>query len=198
MFGVYFFNNAANNFETSGVHCVLCGGDETLTVLARFSVLVADEPAIKDVWLCKGPAGFKMFVCCMNVTLRKYFTPGGYEVCSSCFDTSLFRLHTDQTVRVCLQRLADKFAQRSARAITQEAYDEYSKHYGFNHSPNNFAMKPYVNVISSTMFDIQHTFFENGLLDVEFGEVMGELHDNKSPTTYTVVRDYLKLSLIHI
>ena len=80
-------------------------------IFLRVGFILGDEPALKDLLSCKGHAGLKPCFRCKNVTLYNAKEKGTpihersewlVSICE--FDTSKFKMHTDQSLVASLQR----------------------------------------------------------------------------------------------
>ena len=60
----FFFNPRGTNFATTGIFLQLPSGVALIKISIK--VIIADEPALKDIFLCKGHAGLKSCMLCSN------------------------------------------------------------------------------------------------------------------------------------
>ena len=197
LFDKCFFNPAEGlDFSSSGILLPLIGGSFLLRCILK--VFIGDEPALKDMLNSKGHAGVRCCALCSNCTLSKYWTiarDAGRNVRHTELEieTRVFERTTDEMVKVIMNTLEEKKALVSDNSSNFNSgdFDELQLRLGFNHTPNNFCRKPYVNPISVLMFDWMHIYLVGGLLDHEFGLCMKALKRASSPNTYVVLRTFL-------
>ena len=171
-----FFNSATHHLRTGGMSLRLCTSDNIFVLFMRNGIKVADELALKSVWLCKGASGTKMCMCCMNVVaiasdlpaLDMAFVPASEP------DPSKFRLHTDATVKEIVQRLA-----RDHNRLSATDFEALEKTLGWTHSTGNVLLDRDLELevmpISQTMFDWMHCLVVNGTMNLELGLLMTRL-----------------------
>ena len=188
----FFFNENGNNFAGAGMKLNLLGdveGVQQMPLTANLAAVLADEPALHDLLLCKGHAGFKPCVLCQNVVLRRYFDPckhGGFAVPHSCTDDSRFVLHSDASIRASYRRLHSM-----KNEISETEFAELEKVHGWNYSAWGLVHEPFVHASSQVMFDWMHLYLQSGLIDVEFGQLMRALYDAGSPVTWAILNSYM-------
>ncbi len=66
----FMFDGVGNDLERSGI--ILNIGDRTHMLTAGLGVLLADEPALREVLLNQGHAGFKCCALCKHVCLHRW------------------------------------------------------------------------------------------------------------------------------
>jgi hypothetical protein len=93
---------------------------------------------------------------------------------------------SDEDVRSVMTTLRDS-------TLGPGDFKELELRLGYNHSPYNFASKPYVNAISCFLSDWMHIYLVGGLLDQELGLTMQALHrERRAPTRYATLAAYLE------
>ena len=188
----FFGAEGCADIETDGAKLHLHGNDEHTTVFAIIGVLVADEPAIKEVLCCKGHAGTKQCVCCINAVAER--APGGaeglhkfseYAVSTATFDINAFKLHTDETIRLMVQKLNGMPPNEAA---------EKEPIYGFSRNPYSLITdhRIQLKVVSTLMWDWVHCYLCDGLYDVEFGLFMKHMNTNRTSTSYAELERYVE------
>ena len=151
---------------------------------AIVGILLGDEPAIHDMILCKGHAGFKPCCLCINVILHAFFDAvlhGSVAVPTSCLKNAEIKFHSDATVLAILNRL---------QVASAKALNELQLVHGFTYCEKSLLTFGHVLPVSTIMFDWFHVYLVGGLLDNEFGQCMLELRQFKQ-TTYAVLHDYI-------
>ena len=106
------FFGATHDIRLSGVSVDVKHGEraERATIFASVGVLLADEPALKELLHCKGHAGIKPCCLCMDAT---HHNTGGTPLhvltdkAVSMTDTNLgaFTKHSDESIRSLVQRI---------------------------------------------------------------------------------------------
>ena len=188
----FVFNTTnGNDLSTSGIFFKLHGHEEPTAkpLLAKIGCLRSDEPALKELSLCKGHSGFKPCLLCSNVLLRKYYKEdihGQDHVPHSCIDFTKFVLHTDDSIRASLRQLEEK-----RDCLPSTTYAELEKVIGFRHMSTSLLALPFINVASSVMFDWMHCYLAGGLVDVELGELMVACKAAGAPWDYQILCEYL-------
>lgn len=167
------------------------GAGEEHTIFAVLGCILADEPALKEIVCCKGHAGIKQCLMCMNVVAAKashgaepLHKFSEYAVSSAEFDPTKFILHTDETIRQCVQRL---HGMSTGKATDMEPL------YGWGRNPYSLILHPRIslNVASTVMWDFMHCYCCDGLADTELGLYMKHMHTNKTRTSYRELEQYV-------
>ena len=177
------FFGSAHDIRISGVLL-----DEGIRILAGVGVLLADEPALKEMLSCKGHAGNKCCCLCLNASLHNakgiplHILCPEVAVSIACTDWESFDKHTDETIRATVRRLNAHHTLFKAGAITKEAYELASGMLGWNWTPHNIILneKFRLQVASIVMWDWAHTYVSDGLADTEFGQCMKQLQGTAS------------------
>ncbi len=186
IFDRFFFSDDDDgvNFERTGVMVPL--GDEPVCFRARVGMVVADEPALHDIFGCKGHAGYKPNAILSNVVLSKFYNQDRAmpdDVMHTCVDPSLFKYHTADSLRALLGWLGTKQGQDLKDA---EVYA------GWNYHPDMFALRPYIDVPNTLCFEPMHLYLQ-GILDSELGELMHMLHKSRGRVNYHTLGNYVEL-----
>ena len=185
-----FFNPSGFDFRRSGMTLRL--GEESVMLFAQWAILLADELALKEILLCKGHAGYKPCVLCSNVVLHalsgKRPLESAWAVTTACTDASSFKLNTDESVRASMARLSE-----AKDSFSAQDFAELQVVHGFSFNPRSLLLDQHLQIgaASCVMFDWMHVYCVGGLLDVELGQCMRALHDQRAPTTYTVLGAYV-------
>jgi len=191
-----FFDPEGHDILRSGVNLAMHESDETCTVFAKLGVLLADEPALKELLACKGHAGTKPCPLCMNVVLQ--CAPGGgeplhlhseYAVSIAETDSSRFKLHTDESLRALVLKLHGY-----KDVLTKAEFELREQLFGFNWTPHSLILNERLrlNAVSCLMFDWSHCYVCDGIADAEFGTLMKRLHTQRSATTYQELGSYVE------
>ena len=183
----YFFNSAGGTADLdAGVQM-----PDGSVLKATLWCFVADEPALKDFFLCKGHAGLLPCILCRNVILQRLFDPMAHRhpfVTTACTNWDDLRPHTDASIRGVFMHLADAHT----RGVRGPEFDELELTTGLNYNVFSLVAEPHVNVASQLMFDWPHCYCIGGLVDVEIGQCMAALMAARAPTTYIVLGGFLK------
>jgi len=171
---------------------------DVVHIFAALGVLLADEPALKEMVDCKGHAGNICCPICTNASLVNTSHGGIPLHLTSDFAVPIteprmarFTQHTDASLRRVMERLQHLHAEVTAGRMRQDAYDERSMVLGYNWSPYNIILNHRFNIASSIMFDWAHTYVCEGLADVEFGMCMKELHSKRTPSSLEECANYV-------
>ena len=177
------FFGSAHDIRLSGVLL-----DEGIRILAGVGVILADEPALKEMLSCKGHAGNKCCCLCLNASLHNAKGIPLHILCPKLAgsiartDWKSFEKHTDETIRATVRRLNAHHTLFKAGALTKGKYDLKSAMLGWNWTPHNIILneKFRLQVASSVMYDWAHTYVNDGLADTEFGQCMKKLQGTAS------------------
>ena len=190
-----FFGPEGHDILRSGIVLPMVGGPARVTMFAKLGIILADEPALKEIMSAKGHAGTKPCMLCANVVQQRQ--PGGgeplhahsdYAVSIAETDASRFRLHTDESLRAAVRKL-----HAYKGVLAQEELQLREQLFGFNWNPHNLLLNERLrlNAVSCWMFDWAHCYVCGGIADVEFGTFVKSLHTVKRPTTYKELGRYL-------
>ena len=162
----------------------LCGQERSYPkpLLANYYCTVADEPALKEIFMAKGHAGKKPCLLCMNVILKRFWEERLQQNFVQHTAIGGFKYHTDASIRLVMTKLG--------AAESPGNLEELQIIHGFNYHPDSLACSPHVGVASSLMWDWFHCYLEDGLIDNEFGELMCALKASASPFNYEACRIY--------
>ena len=174
------------NFMTTGV---VIPGSPPLLIFAKFAVLVADEPAIKSVWNCKGSAGIKPCVLCKNIcsVRSEAVLHDGSGYLKDIASTSVhdWDPHDDASVFECMDMLA-----REKPVLSAKDFDELEKALGFNYHPENLSCDLALPA-STLMYDMMHVFMVGGLVNNEF-HLMFRLLKKNFGIGYKYLREFVQ------
>ena len=181
----FFFKSDGNNFESTGMFLKLCGQERSYPkpLLANYYCTIADEPALKEMFMAKGHAGKKPCLLCMNVILARFFVERMKRNFIPHTAIGGFKHHTDASIRLVKDKLST--------AGSPGTLEELEIIHGFNYHPDSLSCSPHVGVASSLMWDWFHCYLEDGLIDNEFGELMCALKASASPFNYEACRIYV-------
>jgi hypothetical protein len=170
-----FFDPKGHDIRRAGVALRFPDGTST-TLFAKVGIIVADEPALKEIYSRKGHAGTKPCLLCMNVVLQK--RPGGapglhigsdYLVSIAESNSARFKIHTDDSLRLTVSKLNAWHG-----VLSQAAFEKKEQMYGFNY--NAFSVianeRLRIDAVSVLMFDWAHCSVCDGVADGEFGELI--------------------------
>lgn len=183
------FNAAGVDLSSSGVILPLrARGGKSFLLKATVRVTVADAPALKDLTGWKGHNGLRCCLRCRNVILRRHFKAwrdAADNITHDCPDLTKRKEFTDTHLREGLATLE----QLKVDLTSKGDYETCESRFGF--APSQLAVRPWIKVIESIMFDWMHCYVANGCADGEFGELMASLHAEKAPVTYATVAKFL-------
>ena len=176
------------------------GTKHAAKLFAKLGVLLADEPALKEMLDCKGHGGSKPCCCCLNATHHKpprgaggeestkplHEGGGTYAVPITCCDFKSFKLYTNESLRRSVQRLGE---------VTGTERDKLQQLFGFNYNPWSIiiADKFGIDVADCVMYDWAHVTVCGGIVDVEFGMFMQHMVRSKTHTSYGELKQYLSM-----
>ena len=135
------FFGDTHDIRRAGVNVNLHGSGQRAKIFARVGIILADEPALKEMIDCKGHGGTKPCPCCRNATSHK--PPGGGEPLHlSCAwavpitetDFTKFKLFSNEGIRTACCRLSEL---KLAATTTEDAkhLKKVEQMYGYNHNP---------------------------------------------------------------
>lgn len=187
------FFSADHSFK-NGCKITLASGRE-LTIFADLGIVLADEPALKEMYNNKGHAGSKCCMLCLNAVQHKRpgGAPGLWQSCDNLLSIAepcveKFIPQTDETLVAIVRRLKDY---KSRLNKTQLQKKELAL--GFNYTRYDCIDRaPALGSLtaSKVMYDWVHSFICDGAVDSEFGQLMWTLRRAKSRCTYAELRQY--------
>ena len=152
--------------ELAGIHLTDSAGSR-IRLFWKLGAFVMDGAAHKHLWHCKGDAGLKLCMLCLNLYTRESQITqqdGTRGLVCDLLDESALRFATDVQVRGAVRRLA-------AKSITdqQGIFQKRQTVVGFRHEPYNLLLMPeldrVVKPVSQFCHDPQHTIFVNGVFN---------------------------------
>ena len=181
------FFGTTHDIRLSGVSVAVKHGEEQLraTIFAKVGMLLADEPALKELLHCKGHAGIKP--CCLCLDATHHHTGGiplhvlsDKAVRIADPDWTSFTKHTDDSIRDTVRRINQHHDNMTAGLMTHAEFDQRSIILGWNWAASNPILNPKfgLNIASSVMFDWAHVYVHDGLADVELGQCMKAFHSS--------------------
>jgi hypothetical protein len=189
-----FFDVQGHDMERGGASLKLHDGG-AVHITAKLGVLVADEPALKEMLSCKGHAGTLPCALCMNAVQHfsgKYdgwHAHGAFGVSIAETDFSKFRKHTDASVREVVSRL-----HRYKEELGPGLFEEREQVLGYTYNAYSLIVDArfQLDVVSTTMYDWCHCYVCDGLADAELGLFMKVMHQEGTATTYKELGDYVR------
>ncbi len=166
-------------------------------IFAEIGILLADEPALKEMTDCKGHAGHKPCLLCMDCSNHNLADPlhqrSSYFKPMCLHKLSDFKQHTDETIRQTVRNLHASHDQYKSKQLRQYEYEEKSQVAGWNYNPSGIILNERfrLRLASCVMFDWAHTYVCDGLADTELGQCMKILHSNRTSTTYAELGEYV-------
>jgi uncharacterized protein (UPF0332 family) len=186
------FFDGGHDITLSGVTLKLEGDNELVTIFASIGIVLADEPAVKEIYSCKGHSGAKPCLICMNAVSHNgqggadgLHEHGAYPVSIRVLRLSAFKQHSDASLRYAVQKL------HSMRAPGR-GFEALETLYGFGYNAYSLIVHERLNfrAASSLMWDWGHCYVCDGLADVEFGAFMKHMHTNRTEATYAELQSY--------
>ena len=139
-------------------------------IVAKFSCLVADEKALKEILCAKGASGLKFCPICYEVCDHKTSDARATGcIRSTCLDVARFQANTDASVKAIILELQRMHSSYQRGEITKTAYGELTTFYGWNYDPECLLLCPRLRVggISILMHDWAHMYIVSGIFNVE-------------------------------
>ena len=169
------------------------GANAHVQLFFELRAFVMDGATHKYPWHCKGDAGLKPCMLCLNLYTRQsgVAQEGGTRllVCDA-IDEGGLKIATDAQVRGTVNRLA-------VRSTTDEPslFKKRETAVGFRHEPYSLLLMPeladVVRPVSQFCHDPQHTIFVNGVFNTVLYLVLESLHVN-GMRVYEAVRKFLE------
>ena len=200
------FFGSVHDIQRSGIRVLVNGCSRGLErehydryhILAGVGVVFADEPALKEMLNCKGHAGTKPCLLCVNATLHNSRGSAMHTITDDAISVTntnwrAFKKHSDASIQAVVRRVNALHAAFMAGTITGDAYELRTQMLGWTWTPANVLLNERFNlkVASTTMYDWAHCYVHDGLGDVEFGQLMRSLHQSRSTITYAKVGAYV-------
>lgn len=164
-----FWSDDAHDFSRAGIELDLADGS-SMHLWARFEVLLSDEAALHAAYACKGAAGLKPCLVCMNVMNGRLQRDdvGAEAVLHSSSDYNALRYHTMASLRGIARRL-DTVAGEGVKA----RLDETQTALGFNHCPAGILFREKWLSMAAPFahagFDWMHCYLVNGIFNHHTG-----------------------------
>ena len=188
----YFFNDRSHNMQNGGAVFNLHGEDgKHVMIFAKVRILVSDEKAIKEIYLCKGSSGTKVCVGCRAVVLDSELAAhdaSNYLQPMSQVDPALWHMHTDESLRATYAHVASR-----AGTLGITALKEFTKNIGFNFSGNAMLLDNarWFRPAHMLMWDWMHCYIVGGIFNKELGLLMTAARE--FDVTYEHVHAYMGL-----
>ena len=192
----HFSGYCGRDIQVAGVRLPLRDGT-AVRIYANLAVLLGDEPAIKEVLSCKGHAGTKPCVFCLDCVQHR--TPQGalglhsrsdYAKSMAHHTLEGFRMHTDDSIKTMVKPLHDAHPP----ATSKGDYAKLQTLYGWTYNPYNVVLadRMPISVVSMVMFDWAHIMVCDGIADTELGQLFALLHKSKAATTLAELGNYVQ------
>ena len=129
----------------------------------RFSCVVQDEEAHKNLWSVKGASGFKACICCRNVVRTPRYRLEGSVYVKHLQDAlpSDFALHTPDTFAHMVDEL-----KRAKPLLAPGQFAQKEINYGVNYEPQSILYDPllsqWLNPVKHTYWDWMHNLVASG------------------------------------
>jgi hypothetical protein len=186
-----FFDASSHDFR-AGI-AVQVGLDVRL-VFGILDMIVSDESALRQTWLCKGASGTRPCMLCKNIVDKDseltQCDDSGYLVPSSCCEFGKLDLHTDASIRDVINKLA-----ANVTVLNKSQFAKLEQELGFNFCSAGLlcdeGLRTIVRPITTTTYDWAHVYLVNGLFALEFGLLNAKLKPHG--VTYSDFHQYLQL-----
>lgn len=174
-----FFRGIEENF-TSGVMVQLQTGPSL--IFGTISNVLGDEAALKRIYDCKGAAGTRNCMLCLNVlkkgTVAELELDSEQFVEIDCLDQGRFQLATNANVWEAVDKLKAASSNQS-----KTAFAKTSQAYGFNHNPQglllDLELRRRLRPISTWTFDWAHIYLNHGIGGVGLANLISWLARHK-------------------
>lgn len=190
-----FFDKHGHNLLKSGINIKLAVDGSKHVLFARLDVVLADEPALKEVFSCMEHAGNKPCMLCLNAVPNQgrngsepIHSTNPYAVSIAEPDIRKFTLQTGETIRESLRRLV-----QFKRTLPKARFEEMETLYGFRLTDRSIILNEELRLdaVSALMFDWAHCYVCDGLADEEWGRFMKAMSSARSKTTYKEFGQYV-------
>ena len=160
-----FFPEHGHNLMTAGMSVKLHnGGGQHFWM--QLGPIIADEAAEHGMFSCKGSAGLKPCLLCVNVFNAKYrregittLDIGGMTMMHHEHDVSKMVLHSRASIAACIAKLSVP--------MSVAARKEMETNLGWNYVPDGILHDPYIlniaHPVEHVLFDWMHVFFVTGV-----------------------------------
>ena len=174
----------------------LWDGGPALRIFFAITMIVADEPALKEILDNKGHAGLMCCFGCMNATLHRGLghMPPLWEVEPACIsiaesDFTQFRKHSNRSLRKWLQDLHDLKGTMSDADFDQKCIDK-----GWNYNPYQIVLDKRLNidVADGVHYDWGHVWVCDGNLDNDVGYLFKAFSSNGAKCSYSEFWTYMQ------
>jgi len=153
---------------------------EKVRLFLKVGMFLQDGAAHKLVFHCKGDAGTRCCMLCINLIAQtskiardEYLSSESGFVCSHCTEEGLV-FATDSDVKATLQRLAEK-----RNSMTKGNFELYQRAAGFNYQPCGLladrALSDHIQPVTQYCHDWMHCIFVGGAFNTVFWLLLCEL-----------------------
>lgn len=160
------FFGGVHDLSSSGVLLTGPSGN-TVRIFAKLGMILQDGAAHKSVWHCKGDAGTKFCMLCLNLYSKKSeIVDENGENLLTCTLVHEDELHfaSDDDIRGAVRRLAAK-----SIAAPHKEFQRWQQAIGFRHEPHNLMLDESLRdiVLPATQFchDWMHAIFVHGVFN---------------------------------
>lgn len=197
VFGVMiklFFGSAVHDFSTGGV-VIRSPSGNMARIFAKLGMILQDGAAHKSVWHCKGDAGTKICMLCLNLYTRKseiVDEDGEHLLTCTLVQESELHFATDADVRGSVRRLASK-------QLTEppKLFDRWQQAVGFRHEPHNLLLDPglddVVMPVSQFCHDWMHAIMVHGIFNTVTFLMLEAMIANGHRDIWDMLRGYVAL-----
>ena len=154
------FFGSKHDFGKVGVAVELHGDGKVIYIYAMLGSVFGDEPALKEMLGCKGHGGLRPCLLCMNVVLHRALgkTVALWEIdhyfkSIVTTDTTKFKMYTNRSMRLAVQRL---HAAKASMTIAEFEEEETQK--GWSWNPSSIVLNDKYGIADAVMFDWAHIY----------------------------------------
>jgi hypothetical protein len=178
------------NLNETGIHLSF-QDEEPIRLFAKFTTMVQDGGAHKEVWNCKGDAGLRMCIGCnvvnSNTDLMEFCTSD--KLVQNCTKASELTFAEDADIRDATKRL------KRFHDAKHPDFENVEKAIGFTYCRymlcNDPALDDVIKPASQFMHDWMHGLFANGVFNLVMHYVIQSLEDD-GVEVYDIMFAYIK------
>lgn len=189
-----FFGFSVHDFSTGGIMVQTSSGTRC-RVFAKLGMILQDGGAHKAMWHCKGDAGTKLCMLCLNLySSKSQIVDEDGEDMLTCSLVHEHELHfaTDEDVRGAVRRLA-------AFKVTDppRTFEQRQQAIGFKHEPHgllmDLALDNIVQPVSQLCHDWMHAVFVHGVFGTVTFRLMEALTSAGKRDIWDRLNEYVAL-----
>lgn len=164
------------NMQTTGFSVRVRG--RSILVFAKLAATLADESALKHLWMCKGASGTKCCIKCLNLvscrsTLAQHAPTELVDF--ACTDIAALVPNTDATIYAAIDEL------NRNRDLSKTKLEELETILGFSANRagvlHDIRLRKFIHPAESTIYDWCHIFVANGICQWEMWKFVYELRN---------------------